>query len=364
MLPPDLANLGYVAAPVFAVDIQAGGEPIYSAANPATLAYSGLALDAVLGKTAREVSIKTDGNDAVNHHLHAIEIRETHSYQVEFRDQDGALRRLKTTLTPVFDEHGNVHRLIGTSVSLEDTKHKTTTPTATHIVPSEVEDFISMAAHDLRTPMRNVQHIADMLRDDLTDVDHGKSDLIDLLEDIAVKTTDLISDVLSHAQATRVKDEDTTFDLKTLVREVHTVLDPLHNHAVNCAHLMVFGNKAAFQIVLRNLLDNAFKHGGKKHLSLSIRAKMGPSNMIEVTVRDDGAGFDNPGVAFLNSGKMRVDSGFGLLGICRLIRARQGDIVAEIPENGVGSLIRLTLPGRLTHQNVSTQAAQLADGLR
>jgi len=53
-----------------------------------------------------------------------------------------------------------------------------------------------MAAHDLRTPMNNVKTMADMLRHDFQDMGDGKLELINMLERVAVKSTNLINDVL------------------------------------------------------------------------------------------------------------------------------------------------------------------------
>lgn len=360
MLPINLNSLDYVATFVFALDVRSDGMPVYATMNANARSYADFSLDDVLGKTAAELYPGPGGEMALEKHLNVIATRQPDIYEVEL-PLKGSLRSIRTTLIPVFDDDGEVTSLIGTSTDITFEKQGMVAQETVQTITSEVEDFVSMAAHDLRTPMRNVQHIADMLRDEISADDSTKLELIDLLEDVALKATGLISDVLSHAQATRVKGEVKSFDFKELTTEVYTVLDPLGNHQIKCDDAIIYGNKIAFQIVLNNLLDNAFKHGGKDALSLSISIRAVRLGQVEVTVEDDGRGFENPGIAFLSTGKMRVESGFGLLGIRRLIRSRGGDIFAEVPEGGVGSKIRFTLPGQLkTQEECNPQERKLA----
>ncbi len=66
----------------------------------------------------------------------------------------------------------------------------------------EMEQYIAMAAHDLRTPMINVRLIAEFLKEGFKYLGDGKLQMIEDLAKISDKATSLISDVLAHAQAT------------------------------------------------------------------------------------------------------------------------------------------------------------------
>jgi hypothetical protein len=52
-------------------------------------------------------------------------------------------------------------------------------------------------------------------------------------------------------------------------------------------------------------------------------------------------------VAFLDGGKLRMDSGFGLFGVRRLINSRGGEIRAENLKDNQGSIIRFTMEGTI-----------------
>lgn len=354
MLPAEFASLDYVAVPVQALDVHEDGCLLYCGANTVALSYLGISLGDIIGKTAVDIYPAPYSELATLNQINVIKTRARQTYESDIFLAD-SVRTIRTTLTPVLGQDGNVKKIVETYLDITIEQQVLEAQKTVQTITSEVEDFVSMAAHDLRTPMRNVSHIAEMLREEFQDMGDGKTELIDLLEEVALKATGLISDVLAHAQATRIQGHEVPFDLKDLCEDLHTVLDPHRAHSVICRGEKSFGNKAAFQIVLRNLLDNAFKHGGKNHLTLNITASPAPKGMIEISVRDDGCGLDNPGIAFLNSGKLRVDSGFGLLGIRRLVRASGGDIFAEVPEDGTGTLIRFTLPGELLSDAESPQ---------
>ena len=206
-----------------------------------------------------------------------------------------------------------------------------------------------MAAHDLRTPMNNVKTMADMLRHDFQDMGDGKLELINMLERVAVKSTNLINDVLSHAQATTAIKRLEEFELSQLCSDIMVVIDPTNQHYLNASHSRIAADKTATQIVLRNLMDNAIKHSGKSMVDLSVKVQEEREGVLSFVVNDNGHGFPDPTVAFLDGGQMQANSGFGLLGIRRLVTARGGDISAENIAGGEGSLVRFTLSGNIVH---------------
>lgn len=112
-------------------------------------------------------------------------------------------------------------------------------------------------------------------------------------------------------------------------------------------HRCIVGDKTATQIVLRNLLDNAIKHNSGRSITLTISVNPSQPGMFQLVVEDDGAGFPDPAIAFLGGGGPRMDSGFGLMGVRRLVQTRGGDITAEKRSSGQGARVQLTLPGRI-----------------
>lgn len=335
--------LDHIAGPIFVLDIDTKGEPVYAAFNSYALLNAGFVLEDILGLTAVEVYPGSMGRIAYARHKRVAETGISMTYELELPLM-GRKRNVRTTLSPQKDETGRVIRLYGTSIDITAEQTAREVQVSLDTLTSEMEQFITMAAHDLRTPMRNVAALAEMLRDDFNDMGDGKLEIIDMMSDLAEKSMELISDVLTHARATSTKQDQCLFEFGTLCQNIYSVLDPQGLHKMSCSDVPLLGDQTAMQIVLRNLMDNVLKHGGRERMHLKCLVRPRGIDRVEVSLSDTGIGFDNPGIAFLDSGEFQVDSGYGLLGIRRLINARGGEISAQNNINGAGSTVHFTLP--------------------
>jgi light-regulated signal transduction histidine kinase (bacteriophytochrome) len=133
---------------------------------------------------------------------------------------DGEVRSFRTHLKPTFDPNGNVTRLIGTSEDISAEEELKTLRLRTQTVSKELEEFMYMAAHDLRGPMRSVHILADFLREDFSDLGDGKLDLIDKLENISVQANSMLDEVLEHAEITGTQESMETFNLSELCNDI------------------------------------------------------------------------------------------------------------------------------------------------
>jgi PAS domain S-box-containing protein len=351
----DYSPYAYIATAVFGIDVGADGVPRYAYLNPAAASATGLTLADITGRTALEVHPGRGGEIAYQRHLKAIASGQETTYLVDITS-GGRTRIMRTTLQPITGSHSKVVRLVGTA--LEAGRKSLKTGRAKQVQPglSEVEQFVAMAAHDLRAPMRNVRIIADMLREDFVDRGDGKLELIDLLDDVATKSSDLIDGVLQHAMSGSATPERLPFDFGLLCQTMVQVLDPTERHQITWTPAAMQADKTAIQIALRNLLDNALKHSQRDIVRIDITARSASDGTIEIAVRDDGIGFENPGQQFLETGDFRTGSGYGLLGIRRLITARGGTIRVDRPAAHAGCTVRFTLPGTLALIDIAHSA--------
>lgn len=345
--------LDAIASPIFVLEIVKAGDPVYSGWNKAAEDVSGLAAKDVLGKTVQQIFPGRLGRTANEKHKITAISGQTRTYEVTLPLPNGE-RNIRTTLKPLFNNEGQVTQLVGTTRDITNERNSSLTQvrTATHVetIASEMEQFITMAAHDLRTPMRNVQQLADLLREGFHDLGDGKLEIIDLLEEVGIKATSLISDVLAYARTTVADAEFETFNIADLVSDIASVIDPQDIHRVECRSACITADKPVIQVILRNLIDNAIKHSGKSRVSICIEVDDASAGQLAITIQDDGKGFRDPQVAFLAGGNFQYETGFGLLGIRRLVQARGGDIYAKRPVGGKGTFIQLSLPGTLTRK--------------
>ncbi len=288
----------------------------------------------------------TFGEIAYNHHCEVLTLGKPRTYELTL-PLGGTNRSVRTHLKPALDDQGRVSRLIGTSQDISAEYGVRTAQASSVMLNTELEEFVSLAAHDLRSPIRNVHALANMLREDLPDLAGPQLLILNKLETVAEKAMVLISDVLNHTQATGASQSIEDFELSALCRDITQMLDPIGALRIKVDELWLFGDKIATQIVLRNLIDNALKHNEEQSLTLSVSAKMaGPEN-YQITIADDGVGFPDPTIAFLEGAAYRQENGFGLLGVSRLVKARHGTITAENASDGTGAVVILTLPGKV-----------------
>lgn len=205
----------------------------------------------------------------------------------------------------------------------------------------EREEFLGMAAHDLRAPLRNILFLAE---EALHDADAAGT-MLSKIKQVARQGIALTNDVVSCAQATGMSSRAMSeVELAPLCEGIFATLDAEENHDLAVMPVSVLVEKPVVQIALRNLLDNALRHGGGRHMKISVFAEALDESVL-FRVQDNGAGFADPARAFLAGGEFRLESGYGLVGVRRLIRARGGSVSAAPNDGGPGSEVRFSLPG-------------------
>lgn len=342
--------LDFVDHPVFVLEPDAAGIPRYVHFNAKACQGAGKVVGDVVGRTAIQVYAGRLGKVAYDHHVEVVKSGLPTAYEIQLPLADRE-RLVRTALRPELDDAGNTVRIYGSSNIVTDGHmfHKVTQELES--ISGEMEDFINLAAHDLRTPMRNVSLITEMLRDDFQDLGDGKLELIDVLETVADKALHLITDVLSYAQLTSVGEAQLQFDMQRLVADLMAVLDPMQGCVVRCAPDWVEADSTVMTLILRNLIDNSMKHAqaadgaGPLDLSISVRDML--DGFVAIDVRDNGSGISDPALLFLAGGAFRVDSGFGLLGVRRIIHARGGTLKVNNRSQNTGAVVTFTLPGRV-----------------
>jgi signal transduction histidine kinase/GAF domain-containing protein len=226
------------------------------------------------------------------------------------------------------------------------------------------DEFIGIAAHELRNPVAALSGFAQML---VFQTAQGKGpplapwqnealEEIDLASRRLVTLTEELLDV-TRLQAGRLQLQQTNTNVVALVQRMVTRLQrtTMHCHLTlqaPAAHLMVFMDQARIEQILSNLLNNAIKYspqGGPIEVRLQEQHDM---QEILISIRDSGIGIPTSEQAQIFSRFKRANNvhkagitGTGLgLYLCReLIELHGGRIWFESVED-VGSTFFLTLP--------------------
>jgi len=212
--------------------------------------------------------------------------------------------------------------------------------------------FISEAAHQLRNPAAAVQSMAEALQDAQTDDDREKriSELVAAAKNSATVAEQLLS--LERLRQPTHQDQMDKIDFRSVVEEacaemgVHILAKGIEfDVTMPETAVTVLGDRIFLIEALKNLLDNAVKHGGSKLSQISVVLRS-DGKYVKLTVADDGAGLspDQSEAAFGRFSQIEYSEGSGLgLSIVSAVAQRHGGMV-EINQVERGASITLKLP--------------------
>jgi PAS domain S-box-containing protein len=220
------------------------------------------------------------------------------------------------------------------------------------------DEFMSIAAHELSTPITSLRGFAQVLlrrlsKDgtaDLTRLQHG----LEQIEQQSVKLTTLISQLLdvSRLQAGRLSLNMQPSDLIALVKSVRdTVQNTTHKHRLSLHapdSVPIVMDALRMEQVLINLITNAVKyspHGGEIEIEVDLQPEA-----ILVSITDHGIGIPPEHRAhiferFYQAHRIGYGGGMGLgLYISRqIVELHGGTLMAEYP-NDAGTRMTVKLP--------------------
>ncbi|WP_408888946.1 ATP-binding protein [Myxococcus faecalis] len=219
------------------------------------------------------------------------------------------------------------------------------------------DDFLSIAAHELKTPLTPLKLHLQMMKQQATQGHAPKPHHVDKALSQVSRLSLLIHDLLdaTRIEAGRLELHRGAVELQTLIDEVLAETRPLTGQhtlerVVPPEPLVVLGDRGRLAQVLSNLLENAFKYsptGGCVRLKLER-----DGSCVHVSVRDSGIGIPEDQREHLFQRFFRARnapiSGFGGLGlglyICRDIIERHGGHIWVDTRVGHGSTFHFTLP--------------------
>jgi PAS domain S-box-containing protein len=231
-------------------------------------------------------------------------------------------------------------------------------------INKELEAFSYSVSHDLRAPLRGIDGFSRALLEDYGDkLDQQGKDHLQRVRFASQRMGEIIEGMLNLSQVTRTPLHQQVIDLSAGARSIAAQLQEKQPKRqvefVIAEGVMGNGDRRLLEVVLENLLSNAWKFTEKHpraRIEFGVTQKEGESVYF---VRDDGAGFDMGYVdklfgAFqrLHSGDEFEGTGIGLATVQRIIHRHGGRIWAE---GGVekGATFYFTLP--LVNEPITTE---------
>lgn len=219
------------------------------------------------------------------------------------------------------------------------------------------DDFISIASHELRTPVTSLKLYVAVLQKQLARV--GEENVVHSLTKMDAqlnKLTQLIKDLLnvSKIEVGRLDFQQELFDLNEVVKETVEQIQPTtRKHDIRIEGMIsqpAWGDKERVGQVITNLLTNAIKYSPQAD-TIIVRVTSTPDAAV-VSVEDFGIGIEQEHIHAIFERFYRVSDpdektfpGLGIgLYISHEIIKRHGGTLSVESEKGRGSVFSFTLP--------------------
>ncbi|MEA5572544.1 GAF domain-containing protein [Calothrix sp. UHCC 0171] len=209
-------------------------------------------------------------------------------------------------------------------------------------VNKELEAFSYSVSHDLRAPLRSIDGFSQALLEDY--LEHLDADGKDYLRRIRAATQrmgQLIDDLLNLSRVTRSEMHVGTVDMSLLANHICSELEESQPQRrvefLIQTGLIVQGDTRLLQVLLENLLNNAWKFTSKIAIAkIELGMMLSATGIPTYFVKDNGAGFNMAYINKLFAPFQRLHSfqefpgnGIGLATVQRIVHRHGGKVWAE-----------------------------------
>jgi PAS domain S-box-containing protein len=264
--------------------------------------------------------------------------------------KDGSEFPVEIGLSPVQMETGTC--LLATVVDV--TAHKLVEQRLRR-ANADLEEFASVASHDLRSPLRGISDLVDWIAQDLgTDVPEAVLHNIDRMRVRTRRMETLIENLLRYAKAGIAATDTETVDVAQWLQEEIDLqmAPPSISFKVSTSVPKLAILKTPLSTVLRNLISNAIKHNNHEHGVIEIDVHP-EGAWLCFTVRDNGPGI--PAASrerifklFQRLSTEKEGSGIGLALVKRMVEVHGGAVsVADRADGQPGAEFRVLWPRRV-----------------
>jgi len=285
--------------------------------------------------------------------LHSLETGEPYELEYRLKNLRGEYIWILGRAAPYYDKDGNISRWFGTCTDIHEMK----------MAEAKKDDFISIASHELKTPVTSLKASLQLLNKYKNADDEKK--IIPALVDQACRSSDrvsrLIDDLLNVSKLNQgqLHLNKKCFRLADIIEECCRYVQLAGEHRIVISgnkDVEVYADAGRIDQVLVNLINNAVKYSAAdQEIRVHIEKK---EHTVQVSVTDLGQGIPQAKLPHLFDRYYKVDEkgtqysglGLGLYISAEIIRRHDGEI-GVISELERGSTFWFALP----LQNTGTQ---------
>lgn len=345
----------------------------YLEANPAFESIMGYRRDEVIGRTSKEIGVWVDLDDRTHMFQPIIEHGAASEHEQEFRTKSGVICKTALTMERITIDGQDCLLTFLRDITERKRAEQELRNFAAALERSngELQNFASIASHDLQEPLRKIIVFGDRVAAKAGDaLGADGQDYLARMQSSANRMQTLINDLLTFSRVTTRTQPFVPVDLATVA---HDVLSDLEVRIEQVGARIEVGNlpvvdadRTQMRQLLQNLIGNALKFRNPDQspvvkVSGALLNDDGTGDgsqhslgtqMVQITVEDNGIGFDEKYLDRIFAIFQRLHgratyegSGVGLA-VCRKIVERHGGTITADSAPGRGARFVVTLPMR------------------
>ncbi|MFT3747745.1 MAG: PAS domain S-box protein [Agriterribacter sp.] len=315
--------------------------------NSAVYDYSGLSFQDLHGDGLLKIVHSDEQQENSRLWQHSVSTGEDFIFEHRFRRFDGEYRWQLSRAIPQRDADGVIQMWVGTSTDIHDIKE----------IDQQKDYFISMASHELKTPVTSLKGYTQLLQSKYENSgDNFLITSLNVIDKQTVRLNKLISELLdlSKIKLGNLVFEEEDFDLNKFLSETmeeKRMINP--GFVINYDYkqpAFIYADKDRVRQVIANLINNAVKYSPSSNI-IDVKSEI-TDNEVIVTIKDNGIGISKKDQAKIFERFYRVPNkntktypGFGIgLYIASEIIKRSRGTIGVTSEPGKGSTFHFSLP--------------------
>ena len=313
--------------------------------NKAWKTFTGRSYQELKERNWTDVVHPEDKEDTCHKWLYAIHSGKMLTFEHRLRRNDGSYCWYLTRIVPQFNLDGKLVMWVGNSTNIHENK----------LVEEQKDEFISIASHELKTPLTSLKVFLQLLHQVVPLHENKAHELIRKASVSTERLDKLITDLLnvSRINLGRLNMTKEAVDFSRVLAEcVDYVAHAFPSHRIiveDATPVTCLADRSRLEQVIINLLSNAIKYSPNAD-EVRVHTQVVQNNLI-CTVKDFGIGIEPDKIRSLFERFYRVEKdarqfqglGLGLFIASNIIKRHDGSIWVE-SEPGKGSAFHFLIP--------------------
>ena len=337
--------------------------------NKKFCAISKYSAEELIGKTHKVINSGFHPKEFFTQMWNTIKSGKVWEGEVRNRAQDGSYYWVYTTIVPFMGNAGTPESYVAVRYEITDRvlaqEQLKIHAKKLEISNRELQDFASVAAHDLQEPLRKIQSFSEKLQTKGKEsLPPEMNDYLDRIQNSASRMQVLINDLLTYSRVTTKAQPFSPVDLNQIVEQVSCDLEVRLEQAKgkieNKGLPTIEADPTQMRQLFQNLLSNALKfHKADTPPIVTVNTvQASDSRNVEIHVTDNGIGFEEKYLDRIFTIFQRLHGRFEFegtgigLAVCRKIVDRHGGSISAQSVLNQGATFIVTLPLKQVEESV------------